>query len=95
MGVRMAADGSSIPIPDGVSVRLVALGQSDELLEMFKVADLPKLYEAWAESRVESVARGLVTAASGVDDAFDSIGDATRQDALNTAAELLDLGDRS
>jgi hypothetical protein len=41
--------------------------------------------------RVEAVARALCTAASGLEDAFDRVGPAQRQDALNTAAEVLGL----
>ena len=67
--------------------RLTAYGEAMVAIN----AAVPTLYAYWVEARKEAVARGLVTAASGIGDAFDRVGYATRQDALNTAAELLGL----
>lgn len=55
----------SIPIPDGV-LQTHHTYWGDE--EIVVVKDLPKLYEAWAESRKEAVAMQLAAVAG--DDCF-------------------------
>jgi hypothetical protein len=59
----------SVEIPDGLkryvqdfrAPLLLHRGRADDI-EVVKTRDLPKLYEAWAESLEEDVARGLFEA---------------------------------
>jgi hypothetical protein len=88
-------NGSSIPIPDGVAVRLVAFEPTTELHEMVEVADLPRLYEAWAESRLEAVTDAVYEAAKDGELSASPLSSHPRPDGDALAREALGLGDRS